>query len=664
MKLRLIEKLGDGAFADVWRARDDELEREVAVKIIREASLGVADALAHAKALARASHHNVVSVFDIAKIVDPDTGVEVDCVVMELLQGVTLAERLKNKELSLSEALNIGIGIINGLSHIHAQGMTHGDLHEENVMVVGDTSKVIDILYLNSLAQLSTQKQDAKLNRDLLSLRLLLQQLIIQSEVVSTEATKFNNLVTGASIYDMRIAFSQTLSPANANKEAPLSKDAESARLELETLKAQLAWRTVSPQQHDQLVEIFKNRRMELKIGYVNGDPEVEMFAKEISQTLKNAGSITTTDRVMAMGGPMPIPIGLIVSQSSDRVDSEYFISALTKVGINAVGMAYTESPIVTMFDIIVGSKGVFMGDRLLSSSQMLPIEPGSVSEKENEKEKLRKKIGRLIQTNKHLEALELLRGLASENTPDVWRLRANSAFELGRSSRDSNLLEESIASWRKAQSLIKRAALPSDWANGQNSLGNALAELGVLALDKVLLKEAIAIHLEVLEVRSFEHDPLYWAHSQNNLGSALQALGRLEQDTAKIEGAAVAFREALRGYTRKREPLIWASTQYYLGNTLFILGKLNEAVTAYREALKELTLEREPLKWANIQKNLGSAFFNFARSEKGTEKLKDAAVACQSALKIYRDVHAKNEIVITENVLHQIQALIEQRKK
>lgn len=55
MKLQILKKLGDGGFADVWLARD-ELDREVAVKIVREASVGVADALAHAKALARATH--------------------------------------------------------------------------------------------------------------------------------------------------------------------------------------------------------------------------------------------------------------------------------------------------------------------------------------------------------------------------------------------------------------------------------------------------------------------------------------------------------------------------------------------------------------------------------------------------------------------------------
>lgn len=220
MKLKLIKKLGDGAFADVWRARD-ELDRDLAVKVIRPANVGVADALAHAKALARATHPNVVAVHGLESISDPETGNPVECVVMELLEGVTLSERLADKKLTLPEARTIGSGIISGLRHIHAQGMTHGDLHEENVMVVGDSAKVIDILYLNSLAVLTTERRETKLKRDLLSLRLLLQLIIKASELDPAEATEFNNLIEmDATINDIDAAFQQITAPATSQSNA------------------------------------------------------------------------------------------------------------------------------------------------------------------------------------------------------------------------------------------------------------------------------------------------------------------------------------------------------------------------------------------------------------------------------------------------------------
>ncbi len=206
MKLQLLEKLGNGAFADVWRARD-ELDREVAVKIIREANVGVADALAHAKALARAKHPNVVAVLTLETVNDPISGVEVHCVVMELIEGENLDERLKRGKLSIPEVASLAAGIAAGLEYIHSQGMAHGDLHAQNVMVTGDTAKIIDILYRNTLATLTTESRASRLKRDLLSLRLLIQELIVNSELDAAEATEFNNLLeANAQIQDIRMA--------------------------------------------------------------------------------------------------------------------------------------------------------------------------------------------------------------------------------------------------------------------------------------------------------------------------------------------------------------------------------------------------------------------------------------------------------------------------
>lgn len=219
MKLELIERLGDGTFADVWRARD-ELDREVAVKIVREASLGVADALAHAKALARATHPNVVAVLTLETIQDPNTGKDASCVVMELIHGVTLATHLSRGKLTAADVVLFGLGIIDGLAHIHAQGMAHGDLHVENVMIGANIAKIIDILYLNSLATLTSENRASRLNRDILSLRLMIQELIVNSDIDSAEATEFNNMLgSRAQLNDIRTAFIKITSPDDPERE-------------------------------------------------------------------------------------------------------------------------------------------------------------------------------------------------------------------------------------------------------------------------------------------------------------------------------------------------------------------------------------------------------------------------------------------------------------
>ncbi len=186
------------------------LDREVAVKIVRPAAGGVANTIDQAKALARATHPNVVTVYYVSRITEPASGEEVDCVVMELIPGSTLSERLEGPKFTLPELKVIGQGMINGLEHIHSREMVHGDLHTDNIMLHAGGVKIIDILYRKSLAAFSTAPRMQIIRLDLLSLRSLLQHIISHSELDPAEATEFNNLLTGdAGIKEVRQAFNK-----------------------------------------------------------------------------------------------------------------------------------------------------------------------------------------------------------------------------------------------------------------------------------------------------------------------------------------------------------------------------------------------------------------------------------------------------------------------
>jgi tRNA A-37 threonylcarbamoyl transferase component Bud32 len=198
MQLRFIDLIsGDGGFANVWRAWDEELHRDVAVKIIREASIEISNAVQHARALARARHPNVVVVHAIEKVTDPDGSKMVDAVIMELLSGQTVGKRLQEAPLSSEELRTLGLGTIAAVRHIHAQGMVHGDLHEHNVMISGGQAKVIDLLHRYSLALVSLDKRAEQVIRELRTLKTLVQQLVAHSELSSQQAYAFTEAIRG-----------------------------------------------------------------------------------------------------------------------------------------------------------------------------------------------------------------------------------------------------------------------------------------------------------------------------------------------------------------------------------------------------------------------------------------------------------------------------------
>ena len=161
------------------------------MKIIRPASVNVADALAHAKGLAKVQHPHVVTVHALDRVEDPESGGEIDCVVMELLDGSSLEQILEAGAASPSEVQRIGEAALSALTAIHAAGFVHADFHEGNVMV-GREVKLIDILYRDSLSLMSTRGRKAWIRRDISAAREFAVLLLEASgdEAASVEVAK------------------------------------------------------------------------------------------------------------------------------------------------------------------------------------------------------------------------------------------------------------------------------------------------------------------------------------------------------------------------------------------------------------------------------------------------------------------------------------------
>jgi serine/threonine protein kinase len=144
-RYRLERELGQGGMATVYLARDAELDRSVAVKILAERLAGDAAfrkrLLREARLAARLSHPNVVSVYDVGETEDGRP-----YIVMECVEGLTLADVLLERgRLPADEAVGLAVQACRGLAHAHAAGLVHRDVKPQNLLLRDDgTLKVAD----------------------------------------------------------------------------------------------------------------------------------------------------------------------------------------------------------------------------------------------------------------------------------------------------------------------------------------------------------------------------------------------------------------------------------------------------------------------------------------------------------------------------------------
>ena len=134
-KYELIEEIGHGGMATVWRARDPRLGREVAVKIIHRHLQGSAEVrrrfAAEARAVAKLRHPGIVEVYDVA-----DEGAAEQYLVAELVRGTTLRTWLDEHDPMPPEVVAaIGVSLCEALEHAHGAGVVHRDVKPENVLL-------------------------------------------------------------------------------------------------------------------------------------------------------------------------------------------------------------------------------------------------------------------------------------------------------------------------------------------------------------------------------------------------------------------------------------------------------------------------------------------------------------------------------------------------
>lgn len=159
-RYEILERIGTGGMAVVYKAKCHRLNRLVAVKILKSDLAQDEDFRrrfnAESQAVAQLSHPNIVSVYDVSR------GGDTEYIVMELIDGITLKQYMEKRgQLNWRESLHFITQIMRGLSHAHSRGIIHRDIKPQNIMVLRDGSvKVADfgIACLENSAQTLTQE--------------------------------------------------------------------------------------------------------------------------------------------------------------------------------------------------------------------------------------------------------------------------------------------------------------------------------------------------------------------------------------------------------------------------------------------------------------------------------------------------------------------------
>ncbi len=160
-RYEILEVIGSGGMAVVYKARCHRLNRLVAIKILKEDNLEDEDFRrrfhAESQAVAMLSHPNIVSVFDVS------SSIMADYIVMELIEGISLKQYMEKKgTLNWKETLHFAIQIAKALEHAHSRGIVHRDIKPHNVMVLKNGSvKVTDFGIARMMSKGNTLTKEA-----------------------------------------------------------------------------------------------------------------------------------------------------------------------------------------------------------------------------------------------------------------------------------------------------------------------------------------------------------------------------------------------------------------------------------------------------------------------------------------------------------------------
>ena len=206
------------------------------------------------------------------------------------------------------------------------------------------------------------------------------------------------------------------------------------------------------------------------------------------------------------------------------------------------------------------------------------------------------------------------------------WRLELNLSLgarllQMGRTSLDTNHLENAATAYRRAIAETQPTRPNSDWASSlgstwvraQNGLGNALSAIGERTRDVRRLRTALEHYDAATSEGRSSMMPVEWAQTMTNRGNALVRLGALIGNMNYIREGLARYDDALEIYSKEMYPTIWSKVEEARGNAYIHLASrsgikedFEQALESYQKVQELQDREATPSAWARIQNNMG----------------------------------------------------------
>jgi serine/threonine protein kinase len=551
---RILDKLGEGGMGVVYVAEDERLGRRVALKLIRpdpaEANAG-ARLIREARVAASVSHPSICQVFDLGE------WERQPFLVMELVEGESLAARLARGPIPTLETLRIALSIVEALSAIHAHGITHRDLKPSNVFVTATGVKVLDFGLARPLhspsdttislvtqmgtvvgtpqyaapEQLSGADFDAR--ADLFSMGVILFEML-------TGKPPFTGPTLGALvhavIYDTPPVLTGSAAVAAVDQvvHRALAKTPEDRYQTADALAADLR-EVTGLVDIDRVAEVRPLTRLAvLPFRLLKPDPEIDYLGLSLADAI-----------VTSLSG-----LESLVVRST--------LKSARYAGVSDLNLIASDLAV----DMVLTGSLLRSNDRLRVSAELVSVPAGDTFWAQTTQ----------VASDAIFDLHDELAQRVVTSLPLVARDRERKANIGSASAKAFDLylrgmqLRMETSSWRQARALFDRCvALDPTFAP-------AWAELG--RLDRVLGKyedQALRVRAEAALQRALELD------SDN--GAAHHYYAQLEIDLGRVEAALTRLLERVR--QRRAEPQVYAA----LVQACRYAGLLAESVAAHRQA-------------------------------------------------------------------------------